>query len=119
MESVGIDILEVERFIDIADNDKKLSKIFTKNEICYFKKFSEKLTHIAGHFCAKEAVSKALKIGFGKELSPIDIEICHNSNGAPFVNQNNVKFLKLLNGRKIEISISHSKTYATSICILD
>jgi len=119
MESVGIDILDVERFNDMSENEDKLCKIFTKNEIRYFNKYSEKLTHIAGCFCAKEAVAKSLKTGFGKSLSPIDVEILHDENGAPFVNVEKVKLQKLLNKRKIEISISHTKSFATAICIIE
>ena len=119
MKSVGIDLLEVERFIDISESEEKMSKIFTKNELIYFNKYNEKLTHIAGHFCAKEAVAKALKTGFGKFLSPIDVEIAHKEDGSPFVNVKNIKLSRLLSGRQIEISISHTKSFATAICIIE
>lgn len=119
MISVGIDLLEVERLSEMIENQEKLCKIFSQNEISYFQKFNEKLNHIAGHFCAKEAVAKAFKTGFGKSLSPIDVEILHTESGSPFVNVENIRLSSLLNGRKIEISISHTKLYATAICIIE
>lgn len=119
MKSVGIDLLEVERFREMSESEEKMKKIFTQNEICYFKKFSVKLTHIAGHFCAKEAVAKAFKTGFGKFLSPIDVEVSHNKDGSPFINIENNRLSNLLKGRKIEVSISHTKSFATAICIIE
>ncbi|NCB48404.1 MAG: holo-[acyl-carrier-protein] synthase [Clostridia bacterium] len=119
MNCVGIDILEVERFIDMSENENKMKKIFTQNEIQYFQNFKENLMHIAGCFCAKEAVAKAFKTGFGKLLSPIDVEIMHNKDGSPFINTNNLRLNNLLKGRKIEISISHTKNFATAICVIE
>lgn len=119
MANIGIDILEVERFNQINTDEEKMKKIFTDSEIKYFNKFSEKLSHIAGHFCAKEAVAKALKKGFGEYLSPVDVEVLHNKDGAPYVNINNPKLQKVLCDRKIDISISHTKLVATAICIVE
>ena len=115
---VGIDVIELERLKEISENKTKLSKIFTVNEIEYFNKFSEKLSHIAGFFCAKEAFVKAFGTGFGENVSPLDIEILHEDSGKPFVNLLSAKLLNSLNQNKIEISISHSKTIATAICII-
>ncbi len=115
---VGIDIEKIKRFEIMLDKNK-LEKIFTPKEIEYFNKFQYKLDHIAGGFCAKEAVSKALKVGFYTKINPIDIEILHDENGAPFVNKENEKLAKLLCGRDAEISISHSDDIATAICIIE
>ena len=116
---VGIDILENERFNDILDNNAKLSKIFTTKEIDYFNTFTHKLSHITGNFCAKEAFVKALGTGFSNGLTPIDIEILHDKNKVPYVNLNNLKIKSLLGEiDKVEISISHSVTISTAICII-
>lgn len=115
---VGIDTIELERFKDISKDELKLKKVFTKNEIEYFNQFSEKLSHISGFFCAKEAFVKALGTGFYKNCTPIDIEILHDENGKPFINVLSKEILDSLNNSKIEISISHSKTIATAICII-
>ncbi len=115
---VGIDIEKVERFETMLDK-KKQAKIFTKNEQEYFDKFKFKLDHMAGCFCAKEAVSKALKVGFYVKLSPLDIEILHDKNGAPYVNTQNEKLSSLLKNRKIDISISHTLDLATALCFIE
>lgn len=116
---VGIDILEIERFCEIEKDEVKIKKMFTEKEIAYFNKFQHKLSHIAGTFCAKEAFVKALKTGFTKDISLLDVEILHKENGAPYINLNNEKIKNLLSSNtKVDISISHCQTTATAICII-
>lgn len=115
---VGIDILENDRMLDLSQNKIKLAKVFTSNEIDYFNKFSEQLTHITGNFCAKEAFVKALKLGFTNGITPLDVEILHTENGLPYVNTNTFKLKELIKECKVEINISHSKTASTAVCII-
>ncbi len=111
---IGIDVLEIERIKNIADDEKKLKKIFTENEIKYFNNFKNKYEHICGFFCAKEAIIKAVDIE--SEISFLDIEICHKNNGKPYA-KFGTKF-NYLNKKNIDFSISHSKTIATAICLI-
>lgn len=115
---VGIDTIELFRLEEVAGNNNKLEKMFTKNEIDYFNKFSNKLERIAGFFCAKESFAKALKSGIGKNFSLLDIEILHENSGAPYVNIINKSLKERLAGKEIELSISHSSTLAMAICII-
>ncbi len=113
----GIDIEKIQRFDLFLNNKEKLIKIFTKNEIGYAMKFKSPVEHLAGIFCAKEAVSKALKTGLYTGFSPIEIEILHRDNGVPYVNITD-KILELLGSNEIDISISHSGDYAIAICVI-
>lgn len=116
---VGIDILEIERFAEIEKDEAKLKKMFTENEIEYFNKYQHKTCHIAGTFCAKEAFVKAIKTGFTKDVSLLDVEVLHYENGAPYINLNNQRLNKFINkDAKIDLSISHSNTVSTAICII-
>lgn len=120
---VGIDIIEVSRLQKISEDEIKMGTIFNESEIRYFNKFSDKLPHIAGHFCAKEAIAKALKTGFNQIVTPLSIEIGHEKNGAPIVSLKGEakKFFLDFNVEKhnIKISISHCKSTATAICIIE
>ena len=117
---VGIDIEENKRFLNYAGDDKKLSKIFTDKEIEYFGNYSSNLEeHIAGTFCAKEAVAKALKVGFGEKLNCKDVEILHTKTKVPYVNTNNKKLQSLLKNKKIDISISHTDEMSSAICVIE
>ncbi|MGL5970494.1 MAG: holo-ACP synthase, partial [Cetobacterium sp.] len=68
----------------------------------------------AGRFSAKEAISKALGTGV-RGFNLVDIEILNNSLGKP-----EVTLLGELKKRdiKVEVSISHCKTYATAVAII-
>lgn len=118
---VGIDVLEIERIKKIADDDIKLGTLFTKKEIMYFKKFDSYYDHVAGFFCAKEAIVKALRCGFNEVLTPLSIEITHGENKDPVVNflGKAKEYVNSFGYKEIKISISHSKTVATAICIVD
>ena len=115
MESIGIDIIEISRFDRHAGNlDSRFCKrVFTEYELDYLK--TKKAASMAGLFAAKEAVAKALGTGFNG-LSPDDVEIQHDSNGAPNVSLHG-KAKLLANGAKILISISHTKTLATAAAV--
>ncbi len=117
---VGIDIVEIERVKNIADNDIRLATLFTPKEIKYFKKYADLATHVAGTFCAKEAISKALKTGFTGKVLPLDIEILHEESGAPYaiLKGGAKEVYDTLGVSQIEISISHDKSKATAICIM-
>lgn len=108
---VGIDILEIDR----VKNLKSLEKIFTQREIEYINKFEKKEERICGFFCAKEAVFKSLNL---TTLKHLEIEILHNENGAPYVALNGSTLEHFKNKfERLEISISHSKNYATAIAV--
>ena len=117
---VGIDIIEVNRFERLKDDDVKLSSLFTEKERAYFSKYAHPITHIAGGFCAKEAVAKAFKTGFTPKILPLDIEILHK-DGLPVVNlKGGAKaFFEENNFKSIEISISHTNNIAEAICIIE
>lgn len=111
---IGIDIIETER---VNDTKPFLNKVFTSIEIDYINKFSEKKERIAGHFCAKEAIFKALDL---INMNYKEIEIIHSQTGRPLVNfYGKTKEFYAENYSDIDISISHSKTIATAICIVE
>ena len=111
---IGVDIERVVRFRGF----KYPEKVFTTSEMEYFAKFADKAVHMAGTFCAKEAVSKAIKTGLGKEISLLDIEILHGELGDPYVNDINGKLRPILGKNDLDISISHSDEIAVATCVL-
>lgn len=115
---VGIDIIEIEE-ISSANLEVFINKYFTDKEREYVNLKTAKEQTIAGLFCAKEAFLKSFGLGLG-EFALSDIEILHTSSGAPFVNLNQkVKnLLKTYNCKAVDLSISHSKHYATAVCVV-
>ncbi len=117
---IGIDIVEIERIDNILKrNNRFLEKIFTKEEISYFKSKNFKVETIAGNFCAKEAISKAFGTGI-RNFNFNDIEVLRDKNGKPIVKTyNNLSKMCIdYNVLQIKVSISHSKNYAIANAIV-
>lgn len=111
---VGIDIIEVSRIRELMKKygDRFLQRILTENEINYCRKFSKPELHFAGRFASKEAYSKSIGTGVGKDFSWKDIEIINDERGRPYIVhliQNEYSSLKF------EISISHTEEYACAV----
>ena len=109
---VGIDILEVKRVEKLIEDQESAKKLFFSEELDYAFSHHYPAVHLAGFFCVKESVVKALGGGFIR-----DVKVLHNENGKPYVELFG-KTKDLLGDRKIDISISHEKEYATAICIV-
>ena len=73
---VGIDVLETSR---VKTDVRFLKSFLNESEIEYVSKFENPTERIAGLFCAKEAVFKAL---CEKQFSPHNITISHDETGA-------------------------------------
>lgn len=121
IKGIGNDIVEVSRFEDIVSNNPRfIERFFTPSEAEYIKASSSIAQTLAGRFCAKEAVAKALGTGVrGYGLK--EIEVCRDELGKPSI---------LLHGRAkelayekgisvVQISISHSHTMATAFAIAE
>ncbi|MEO0233999.1 MAG: holo-ACP synthase [candidate division WOR-3 bacterium] len=117
--SNGIDIIEIKRIKEKFEKNQKFKeKIFTENELKQVKGLEIEYIVLAGKWASKEAFSKALGTGIGKELDWKDIEILNDISGKPEIriSQDLVKKYKI---DQISLSISHIKDYAiASVLIL-
>ncbi|MEO0237166.1 MAG: holo-ACP synthase [candidate division WOR-3 bacterium] len=117
--SNGIDIIEIKRIKEKFEKNRKFKeKIFTENELKQVKGLEIEYIVLAGKWASKEAFSKALGTGIGKELDWKDIEILNDISGKPEIriSQDLVKKYKI---DQISLSISHIKDYAiASVLIL-
>ncbi|EKN71028.1 4'-phosphopantetheinyl transferase [Neobacillus bataviensis LMG 21833] len=113
IKGIGIDIIELSRVREIiARQSKFVERILTINEKSKFETLTEarKVEFLAGRFAAKEAFSKAMGTGIGKELSFLDIEIGTDGFGKPFI---------VKPGIQAHLSISHSREYAVAQVIIE
>jgi holo-[acyl-carrier protein] synthase len=115
---IGNDIVEITRIKRLLERypHRFLNRVFSPNEQEYCLKRKEPALHLAGRFAAKEAIVKALGIGFSQGLSWLDMEIRHDANGKPTVFFSSFAN-RLLNNPLILISISHCREYATAVAI--
>jgi holo-[acyl-carrier protein] synthase len=117
---IGCDVVELSRFERAVSRSgaRFLARLFTPNEIAYCQSFSNPLPHFAGRFAAKEALSKALGVGIGKNLSWQEMEIRNDVRGRPSVVWgNNVQSRFGL--FHTHISISHSDNVAIAYAVLE
>ena len=108
---LGIDIEDNARFFN-WDN-KKLNRIFTKNEIEYALSKTNPEKHLCGFFCVKEALVKALD---NKQIEYKKIEVLHTPNGKSYINE--TSYVKSLIGKAehmLTISISHTDTQSIAV----
>ena len=114
---IGIDIAEISRIWQVQSKNQNFArKVLTPNEMEVFEKLTTKrqMQYLAGRFCVKEAYSKALHTGIGKEVSFLDLELLNETNGAPYFAKHPKK--KKL---KAHVSLSHSTDLVTAQVILE
>ncbi|ASC03241.1 holo-ACP synthase [Fusobacterium polymorphum] len=117
---IGNDIIEIERIEKAISKEGFKNKIYTQRELKNIEKRGNRTETYAGIFSAKEAISKAIGTGV-REFSLTDLEILNDDLGKPYVVVSE-KLDKILKTKKedyqIEISISHSRKYATAMAII-
>ena len=117
---IGNDIIEIERIEKAISKEGFKNKVYTQRELENIEKRGNRTETYAGIFSAKEAISKAIGTGV-REFSLTDLEILNDNLGKPYVVVSE-KLDKILKTKKedyqIEISISHSKKYATAMAII-
>ena len=100
----GIDLVVVERFEKLVNNETFIKQNFTDGEIEYIKK-SNSAEVVASLYASKEALLKALHKGINDY--PIkDIEIIHPVNDAPYIILHN-EIKKNFDITNHSLSVSH------------
>ena len=114
IKGIGLDIVEIERIKCLEERQPRfVNRVLTEKEQLAYQKLQgrRKTEFLAGRFSAKEAFSKALGTGIGKDLSFQDMEIVYNANGKPC-------FAKPVH-EGVHLSITHSSQYAAAQVIIE
>ncbi|THA59968.1 holo-[acyl-carrier-protein] synthase [Streptomyces sp. A0958] len=118
---VGLDLLSVTRFERIARHPGGRRMVFRPDELVYAESLGEerRAEHLAGRFCAKEAVAKALGHGLGQGLGWRDIEITRDGLGAPGARlHGRAQHLADLQGvTGVVLSLSHQDGLAVCVAV--
>ncbi len=120
----GIDIMSTKRIRDTIESfgGRFLSRIYTAGErestdirrtVCF-------QTYTA-YWAVKEAAMKALGTGNRMGVRFIDIEVCHERTGRPYLKLYGKagEFLHRLGVRNIQVSMSHLKDIVVASVILE
>jgi len=118
---IGTDIVEVDRISKSIENERFISKVFSKNEILYCESKINKAENYAVRFAAKEAFAKALGLGFRGEIALIEIEVVNDNIGKPSIitSGKTLEFVSNRNIKSVHISLSHTKSMAMATVILE
>ena len=120
---IGVDIVNNKRIKLLIRNKDFISRTFGKNEIMISKKFLNKTNYFAKRFSAKEALVKALGIGFRFNLNFKDIQILNDKLGKPYYSKtkkiDNIIYKRFkIKNYDLFLSISDEKNYSVSFTIL-
>ncbi len=114
---VGVDLVNIERFEKFYKKfgKKALLRYLNPDEIELSK---QRVETLSGFYAAKEAVSKALGCGIGKELGFHDIVLHKTKDNAPYFTLPK-KIIKRYNINNLSLSITHEKEYAVAVAFIE
>lgn len=119
---IGIDVVEVSRIQQsISDfGPRFLERIFTPAEREYCERQARSPIHYAARFAAKEAVSKALGTGIGKEVAWLDLEVIRKESGEPEIHLSGhaKRLADRLGVCTIKVSLTHAEHYAAANAVI-
>jgi holo-[acyl-carrier protein] synthase len=114
---IGTDIIEIERIRQAIKHygNRFLDRVYTGAEL---KSYSRRAHTLAASFAGKEAVMKVLGTG-NRGVAWREIEVLYHESGKPYIRLNGraEKEAKKLDIKEIDVSLSHSRAYATAVAI--
>ncbi|MEW6606372.1 MAG: holo-ACP synthase [bacterium] len=120
---IGNDIIEISKIKKsiLSSNGAFLMRVFTDYEIKYCNSKKNRYQHYAVRFAAKEALMKAIGIGWQKGVKWKDVEVRNGELGKPTLNlYGKVKQLVDEMGvRNVLVTLSHCEEYAVAEVVLE
>lgn len=118
MTKIGVDIVNIDRISKLTDYTIK--RLFNKKEVEKANSFTNEKNRsefLAGRFAAKEALAKALGVGFTK-LIPSEILITNLESGQPVIILEG-KTLETYPNLDMQVSISHDPPSAVAVVLIE
>ena len=122
ISGTGIDLVEVDRIREsIEKNERFKHLVFSAEEIQYCEKQANPYQSYAGRFAAKEALFKALGTGWRGNLAFNEVSVVNDHWGKPLLQLlgDTHKTVEALGSPILHVSISHTRSYATAIVIIE
>jgi holo-[acyl-carrier protein] synthase len=114
---IGTDIIEISRVREAIARygERFLNRVYTKDELHIYGHHAHSL---AASFASKEAVMKVLGTG-NRGVAWREIETLYHPTGKPYIRLNGraKKVAEKMGLKEIDVSLSHSKEYATAVAI--
>ena len=119
---IGTDLVDVERVAEKMEKKEGFRElVFSAHEIAHCETMGYKYEHYAARFAAKEAFLKALGTGWSSGTAFNEIEIYNDREGKPELRllDTIANTIAGLNLGKISVSLSHVKTMACAMVIIE
>lgn len=119
---IGTDLVDVERLAEKLEKKTGFKElVFSADEILYCEARTFKYEHYAARFAAKESFLKAIGTGWRNGTAFNEIEIFNDEQGKPELRFLGItaKTVEGLKVSKIFVSLSHIKTMASAIVIIE
>jgi holo-[acyl-carrier protein] synthase len=115
---VGLDVLEIDRLEQaLARHPGLAERLFTDTERAYAATSGRPARHLAARFCAKEAVSKALRMDV---LRPREIEVVGGGDAPPGVALHGTVAARAAElGVSVHVSLTHTRSTAAAVAVLE
>jgi holo-[acyl-carrier protein] synthase len=115
---IGTDIVECPRIGKMIEQygELFLRRVYTEREVRYCQSRKHAIEYFAGRWAAKQAILKAMGVGWSRGVSWTDIEIRPGKSGQPHVLVCGVA-KEIAREREIAdilITLAHCRTYATA-----
>jgi holo-[acyl-carrier protein] synthase len=122
LAGLGMDLIEIKRIGEKINKKSGFRElVFSKTEIAYCESKTNKFQHYAARFAAKEAFFKALGTGWIEGAHFNEVELTNDQSGKPILILlgETRKLLSAFGINKILVSISHLKTIASAVVIIE
>lgn len=111
----GVDSIEISRIKKSVENIRFIERIYGEEELNELKRRGMPVQSLAATFCAKEAFSKSVGLGFSG-VTPSEVQVLHDENGKPYFHLTGdakTDFKDI----DFELSITHTDSTATAFVI--
>jgi holo-[acyl-carrier protein] synthase len=117
---IGVDVVDVKRMKIALETwgPALIRKMFTETEISYCKSKKKSHEHFAARFAAKEAVGKAMEVGWTGKFRWRDVEVVNEPSGAPKIILHDYVASQLAQCR-VHLSLSHTENTVVAFSIIE
>lgn len=117
----GVDLESLEGIGQFVCDEDWLSRVFSNEERAALPSNTNRIQSICGHWCLKEAVLKALGVGFAEGIWLHDIRVSNDAAGKPSVSlfDDAERKARELGITAWHVSISHSDTAVVASAIAE
>lgn len=117
LAGIGVDMLEIARMQHALDERPYfIRRLFTEDERMHCEHTARPAEHYAGRFAAREAVLKALGLGFGNGVGIGDVSVVRDDSGRPhaLLAGRAAEVAREQGVREVALSISHTHDVAVA-----